>query len=260
VAFVNARFATAAAVIAIALLVARELRHATAVEANIGRPMTTAALVALWLALGVEVHAQFTADVLIALALTWSSYAAALVVVGRRLRGHGLTTLAAAVIGSAAVCAAFAFEQPATGLAFVNPRFGAVAMVVGLGLLVARELRREVATADLGWPIASAALSLLGVVLGIEAYQQFPAAAQMALSIVWAGYAAALVVAGFTLDARGLRLAGLGLLGVTAIKLPLLDLGAVDQLYRVASFLVDGALMIGVSYVYHHVDARYAKR
>ena len=46
----------------------------------------------------------------------------------------------------------------------------------------------------------------------------------------------------------------LALLGLTAIKLVLVDMATVKQMYRVVSFLVLGILMIGTSYLYHRVE------
>jgi uncharacterized membrane protein len=83
-------------------------------------------------------------------------------------------------------------------------------------------------------------------------------AALAGVPAAWVGYACALVIVGFVVARRELRLAGLAILGVTALKLPVLDLAAVDQLYRVVSFLVAGVVMIGVSFVYHRVDQRFA--
>jgi uncharacterized membrane protein len=55
---------------------------------------------------------------------------------------------------------------------------------------------------------------------------------------------------------RSLRLAALGLFGLTALKLVLVDMAEVQEVYRIVSFLVLGVLMIGASYLYHRVEKR----
>ncbi|HEX4422556.1 MAG TPA: DUF2339 domain-containing protein [Kofleriaceae bacterium] len=259
VAFVNLRLVTAAAVALPALWVGRAMIPAAEPEPALGITAVVVALGGVWLVLGIEAGEQWPGEPLRALALTWAAYGAALAIVGHRFAGRVLRLSATASTGMAALCALFAFQDPPGALAFLNPRFATAATVIALALALARVLHRSQGTeAGLGWPVAYVALGVLFVVLGIEAYQQFPAADQMALSIVWAVYACALIVAGFVVSRRELRLAGLAILGVTALKLPVLDLAAVDQLYRVVSFLVAGVVMIGVSFVYHRVDQRFA--
>ena len=53
---------------------------------------------------------------------------------------------------------------------------------------------------------------------------------------------------------RVVRLVALGLFGLTAAKLVLVDLAVLRQIYRIVSFLVIGLLMIGASYLYHRIE------
>jgi uncharacterized membrane protein len=71
---------------------------------------------------------------------------------------------------------------------------------------------------------------------------------------VWGVYATALLAVGFRGRNRPLRLVGLALFGLTALKLVLVDMAEVKQIYRIVSFLVLGLLMIGASYLYHRVE------
>ena len=80
----------------------------------------------------------------------------------------------------------------------------------------------------------------------------------MSLSILWGVYAAVMLSIGFWRRARPVRLAALGLFAVTALKLVLVDLAGIRQIYRILSFLVLGLLMIGVSYLYHRVEKHLA--
>jgi uncharacterized membrane protein len=77
---------------------------------------------------------------------------------------------------------------------------------------------------------------------------------QMSLSIVWGAYAIIALAIGFYNRLRPLRVAGLGLLGVTAVKVALLDLAGLDQIYRIVSLVVLGGAMIGASFLYHRLE------
>jgi uncharacterized membrane protein len=78
----------------------------------------------------------------------------------------------------------------------------------------------------------------------------------MSLSVTWGTYALAILAIGFWRNVRSLRLAALGLFGLTALKLVLVDMAEVQEVYRIVSFLVLGVLMIGASYLYHRVEKR----
>jgi uncharacterized membrane protein len=78
----------------------------------------------------------------------------------------------------------------------------------------------------------------------------------MALSLVWGGYATALLSLGFRIPQARLRLAALALFGVTAVKLVLIDMARVQEIFRIVSFVGLGILMIGASYLYHRAAQR----
>jgi len=78
--------------------------------------------------------------------------------------------------------------------------------------------------------------------------------AHLSLSVVWGVYALAFIVAGFWLGKRVIRLWALGLFGLTALKLLVIDLGYLEPAYRLLSTVVLGLLMIGTSYLYHRVE------
>ncbi len=77
---------------------------------------------------------------------------------------------------------------------------------------------------------------------------------QMALSIVWGLYAVASLAVGFIYRSRHLRIAALALLGITALKVLVVDMAQVQQIYRIVSFVVLGLSMIAVSYLYHRLE------
>ena len=70
------------------------------------------------------------------------------------------------------------------------------------------------------------------------------------LTIAWAVEGLLLLVAGFGLTERTLRLSGLGLLAICLFKVLIIDLRDVETIYRIFSFIVLGAILLGVSFVY----------
>jgi uncharacterized membrane protein len=83
-------------------------------------------------------------------------------------------------------------------------------------------------------------------------------AGQMSITLVWSLYAISLLFLGFWRRWRALRLGGLALFGVAALKIVLVDLTHLKDVYRIVSFLVLGLLMLGASYLYHRLEKRLA--
>jgi uncharacterized membrane protein len=75
-------------------------------------------------------------------------------------------------------------------------------------------------------------------------------ARDMSYSIAWASFALLLLIIGIRKATRPLRYASLGLLGVTILKLFLYDLSQLDQLYRIAAFVVVAIVAILASFLY----------
>ena len=68
--------------------------------------------------------------------------------------------------------------------------------------------------------------------------------------MAWGLEGVALLTAGFPLRDRVLRLSGLALFLVCLLKLFLYDLNQLETLYRILSFIVLGAIMVAVSWIY----------
>jgi uncharacterized membrane protein len=81
-------------------------------------------------------------------------------------------------------------------------------------------------------------------------------AAWFALSAAWALYGAGSIAAGFIWRLRAARLAGLALLSLTVVKVFTLDVSSLDTGYRILSFAVLGAILMGVSYVYQRFQSQ----
>ena len=74
---------------------------------------------------------------------------------------------------------------------------------------------------------------------------------QMALSVLWAAYAAALAALGFMRRIAAVRWASLALFALTVIKAMLVDIAQLQQLYRIVVFFVLGVLLLLVAWRYH---------
>ena len=88
-------------------------------------------------------------------------------------------------------------------------------------------------------------------ITGIAAHQ--PRLGQMALSVLWAAYAAALAAVGFVRRSASLRWAALALFALTIIKAMLVDIAELQQIYRIIVFFVLGVLLLLVAWGYHKV-------
>jgi uncharacterized membrane protein len=70
------------------------------------------------------------------------------------------------------------------------------------------------------------------------------------LSVVWAAGAVAAMGLGLWRDVTALRVTAIGLFAVTVGKVLLVDLGELDALYRIVSFIVLGAVLLLASVLY----------
>jgi uncharacterized membrane protein len=84
-----------------------------------------------------------------------------------------------------------------------------------------------------------------------EDYQHERWLGQMALSVLWSIYAAVLAAVGFARRAPAVRWAALSLFALTVIKVMLIDIAVLKQLYRIIAFLVLGLLLLVVTWGYH---------
>ena len=84
-------------------------------------------------------------------------------------------------------------------------------------------------------------------------------ARDMTYSIAWALFALVLLVVGIARRVRAPRYAGLGLLGVTILKLFFHDLARLDQLYRIGAFVAVAAIAMLASFAYQRFYAASVK-
>ena len=68
--------------------------------------------------------------------------------------------------------------------------------------------------------------------------------------MLWSAFAGLLTLAGFRLQLRALRVAGLVLFGITLVKVIFLDISELDQFYRILALLALGLVLMAVAWAY----------
>ena len=140
----------------------------------------------------------------------------------------------------------------------------AYAVPAGLGVLYHRAFARR-GSGTLARGAGIAALALAFIYLSLETRHLFQgrrldlgAASDgewYAYSAVWLAYAAALLAGGIGWRMANLRLAGLVIGAIVAVKAFLFDMAALTGLYRAASFLGLGASLVAIAWLYQRVAA-----
>ena len=149
----------------------------------------------------------------------------------------------------------------------LDPLLAAYALPAGFAALYARELLRR-GEKQLAIAAAVGALALGFLYLSLETRHWFqgeflsgpePSTAEWyAYSVVWLGYGAALLCLGIWRGDAALRLAGLAIGAVVAVKAFVFDMAALTGLYRAGSFLGLGASLVALAYLYQRLIARIA--
>jgi uncharacterized membrane protein len=217
----------------------------------------------------VENARQFTLTVI------WAFYALCALVVGtkRNLTALRYAALAWFVVTGAKVIAFDAgFYNAAWHLPLVNQTFAAFAALIAAlwyaGRLYTRADKIDAAERYAVLVALTIAANLFAVsALSLEATGYFekliragaPAdtdtrdlrlAQGLSLSLVWTLYGGAMLLYGHGRANRLLRIMALLLLTATAFKVFFLDLAALEKFYRIVSFLVLGAILLAVSFLY----------
>ena len=131
-----------------------------------------------------------------------------------------------------------------------------------LGLLFAR-LRGDPAARRIGLFAGIGALALLFLFLTFELhtvlYRFLPGMRTGGLTLLWALYALALLIAGLRRGVRGLRYAGLALFAVAVGKVFVVDLEGLKSIYRIVAFIVLGIVLFLAALLYLRNRARFQK-
>ena len=203
----------------------------------------------------------------------WSTGGAVMLVIGRARRVEPLVmsgTILTVASGLAWIGVATAYRVGGIGDAVP---IGNLQFAVGAGLfaalLLTAHLVRGLATMmELARFPATATRFAIGVgtamLLWMGSFEIDHAMSgervQAALSVYWCVFAVALVVIGFVRPLAIARYVGLGLLGATALKVVVVDMSGIDQMWRVLSFLGCGLLLIATSMVYARLSPRLTVR
>jgi uncharacterized membrane protein len=162
------------------------------------------------------------------------------------------------------------FLPPAGGQFLFNKRFGAYVVMIacfGLALWAARTYKTNVeGQEEIEIGIFAVAINVYALIaLSAEFWDYFgrtstgvdsALAQHLSLSILWTAYASGLLFWGVQNKSALLRWQSLVLFGLVVGKVFLYDLSFLERAYRILSFFVLGAVLLGVSFLYQRKFAR----
>ena len=135
------------------------------------------------------------------------------------------------------------------------------ALCIGLLSLLFSRFRRDSASRPLALSSGIAALVLLFLFLSFEVntalHRFLPGMRAGGLTLLWALYALALLLAGLRFSLRGFRYAGLALFAVAVAKVFFLDLAGLDPIYRIFAFIVLGVVLFLAALLYLRNRSRF---
>lgn len=251
----------------------RKLRNALAVLAVGSLAWKLSLELVAWFALR---EARLGVDQLIPGALTmmmfWAIYGLAALTAGARighfaLRGTGLLMMAVSAAVTGMMTMSLGLDLFTSYRLLLNLPFVQGCAVTAALALTFFELRRghdrlKPIELKLATPALVGAILMLFLKVSMEVvgYYRLPVPevydvtlrlrSLLTLSLVWALYSGTVIVAGFASHFRPVRLLGMGLLGLTVLKVFLLDIQSLDRGYRIAAFVVLGILLLAVSLLY----------
>ncbi len=271
----------------LAWMVAREQERALPEEAEAFGYLTVLVSILMWIALSAEVYLGFRAwrmsidpqlwavAAWFALVTLWSLLAALFVALGITWNLLGLRLLGY-VAGGAAVVVLLMYSLSTLPGSAASPvwvpllNLRALAFVVSalaaawIALLLSRRPSGSTPSeTSLAGGIVALAVAVLLWGVTQETYQAFyywhvtgafagdwQRMAQMATSLVWTLFGAVMLIVGILRSLQPARLAALGLLGFTALKVFLYDLSFLDTPMRILSFGGLGLTLIAISWLY----------
>jgi len=158
----------------------------------------------------------------------------------------------------------------------INPRFGLYLLAIGALALLAYFVRSERGAENRQWAGAAIigvnVLALLALHFEVMGYFQSQLAAaysfqerhsimtvrDFAYSAVWMVYGSGLMLVGFWKHSAFLRWQAIVLLAMTVFKVFLVDISTLERGYRIAAFIVLGAILLAVSFFYQRSRMRSA--
>lgn len=271
----SAAYALGIAILCFGMAQALRRRESEVGIAELSAPVVHEALAAAFLAIAIGL--RFSARWI---TLGWIVEAAGLFYAGVQKRRESLKLFAVATMCLAIVRLLFVdiFAWYELRLLF-NERFGMFLLaMVAVGWMVWLQLRQGLSESIRPVvAVAIIAINLLGLVaLNLEVRDQFaqrtvtvreqersraPQEFSRALrtldterdfsySAVWMAYGAGLMALGFWRKSQFLRWQAIVLIGLTVLKVFVYDVSALDRVYRIASFIILGVILLAVSFVY----------
>jgi uncharacterized membrane protein len=207
--------------------------------------------------------------------IAWAVEALTILWAGLEIRSLRLRVIGCTLFGQA-LAKLFFWDTPfifrPTFTPVINRYF--LSSVVVIGCLIAASVlyqraseRKQIHAPKLRLVMMLAAVVTLWFVMSVETQTFFATRAaaekiveeaahqrwlgQMALSVLWAVYAAALAAVGFVRRSSSVRWAALVLFALTIVKAMLVDIAQLQQLYRIIVFFVLGVLLLLVAWGYH---------
>jgi uncharacterized membrane protein len=210
------------------------------------------------------------------LTVSWALEGACLVWLFRRVPHHGLLWTGLALLAVSfvrlTINPAVFSAYPRSGNAIFNWHLYTYGIVAAAHFLAAWWLpvaRRRFQNLDLTAILWSMGGLLLFLLLNIEIADFFTAPGQrfiafefagnfardMTYTIAWGLFALALLVIGIWRRAKGVRLAAIGLLATTLLKLFLHDLANIENVFRIAALVATGVIAFIASFLYQRFFA-----
>jgi uncharacterized membrane protein len=201
------------------------------------------------------------------LTAAWAAEGAAVAWIGLRLDRTWFRAAGGALLAVAAwrwLALSVLQPVPASFRLFVNEASALGGWLIGLLYLLAFAHRaRQSSTSDHARSIATlvVAASVATVILLTSqnhAYWDIRGASdadatfarQLALSLIWAGYAGALIAVGILRGYRPIRYAAMVLFGMTVLKVFVVDLARLEGIFRVLGLVAVGSILLLVSFLY----------
>ncbi len=204
----------------------------------------------------------------------WAAEGAALWWFGLRVRSRPLGVLGAVLLVLAVgrllfVDTPWDFREPFVPIfnGYALPALAIAACVLAAAAAARRFHRLPGDLDDVERVAGMTGIVLVWLILSLETYQYFTAqggpyaedsyrrTARMSLSVLWAAYAALVLVLGFRLRSRPLRWSALGLFGLTLGKVVLVDMAGLAGFYRVAAFFALSVMMGAAAWGYQKLGA-----
>jgi hypothetical protein len=184
-----------------------------------------------------------------ALGAAWAVTAAALLATGTWTAARGLRWQAFAIFGCAAIACFQVLAGPAPASAPDIAWMLFTIAVLYAGTVVSRRPTGARTSEASSWEescrvVLSVTSTFLLTVLVLDQVRP------TLLTLAWGVEGAALFAAGFAVRERPLRLAGLTLLLICVAKLFVFDLGELEAIARIVSFVVLGLVLLAVSWTY----------